>query len=946
MKNLTITALFMLMAVFTLAQTATPPAAGDGTSDDPYQIATLDNLYWLSQNSSEWDKHYIQTANFSANATSTWDLGDHDNNPGTPDIHMGFSPIGDENTPFSGSYNGQRFVISRLFINRYLLKYTGLFGVVASSPGPALWNIKMSSPNIQGGYGVGYDSFVGCIAGAISGSDITHSSVSDAHVEGVNVGAIVGFVSGGANLWICSSYQNHVITQTLYGLGCGLIASTIANNSYLIWCAAIYGQISSPTVRVGGIVSSVADPGSEVWACYVKECEFENGGGIAYTNNGVIEYCYYIPMGSKSTKSVCGTICDGDGSATGLYYNSDLLPGITDPYATGKTSAELKLESTYVGWDFIDTWAIDPDINDGYPYLQDNPPPDPPVVSINSVTASPGTANVEINISSFGGSTPSAYGVCYNTTGNPNTGDTKVEHGTPTSTGNYTISLTGLSASTEYFIKAYAINDDGPGYSAEQSFTTGTSIIWDGSESTAWNTAGNWDLNQMPTTIDDATIPTSGNNPEIASGIGANCVNLTVEADATLTIKDGGSLITNGTIINSGTINIEKNIGDGEWHLISIPTTGITANTFLGDYLQEWDETMHVWTDISEPETELYPKQGYGLWATPGKATSYTFTGTPLTSQQTQAITFTEYSAEPEAYEGSNLLGNPYPSYIDWDLVTGYGAKYTWNGTSYDAYTAVSGFGTGSRYLSPMEGFFIVTNSAGTFQLSNSQRTNDNSVKSAKGFEKGIVLAANSGELENSLQIVFDETASENFELAKDAWKFLSGTPGLSEIYSIGADGNYTVDVRPECETIQLGFTNDEAGAYSIEINEIADIPEAYLEDTKTGTFHNLINGRYEFAWDTSDDEKRFKLHFNSVGIEESTISESNIRIYADGQQIFIKGAESGEVMVSDVMGRIVLQQNISASELCTIPVNLQTGIYIVSVKSGNEVKTEKVFIK
>lgn len=28
-----------------------------------FLIATWENLYWLSQNSDEWDKHYIQTAN-------------------------------------------------------------------------------------------------------------------------------------------------------------------------------------------------------------------------------------------------------------------------------------------------------------------------------------------------------------------------------------------------------------------------------------------------------------------------------------------------------------------------------------------------------------------------------------------------------------------------------------------------------------------------------------------------------------------------------------------------------------------------------------------------------------------------------------------------------------------------------------------------------------------
>ncbi len=57
--------LFLLLQILVLnafmlnAQTATPPATGNGTSGNPYQIATLDNLYWLSQSDTAWDKHFI-----------------------------------------------------------------------------------------------------------------------------------------------------------------------------------------------------------------------------------------------------------------------------------------------------------------------------------------------------------------------------------------------------------------------------------------------------------------------------------------------------------------------------------------------------------------------------------------------------------------------------------------------------------------------------------------------------------------------------------------------------------------------------------------------------------------------------------------------------------------------------------------------------------------------
>ena len=52
------------------------------------------------------------------------------------------------------------------------------------------------------------------------------------------------------------------------------------------------------------------------------------------------------------------------------------------------------------------------------------------------------------------------------------------------------------------------------------------------------------------------------------------------------------------------------------------------------------------------------------------------------------------------------------------------------------------------------------------------------------------------------------------------------------------------------------------------------------------------------------------------------------------------------------MMGRTVLQQTISGSELTAIPVNLKTGVYVVMVYSDSGAcstalyKTEKVFIK
>ncbi|SVC66287.1 uncharacterized protein METZ01_LOCUS319141, partial [marine metagenome] len=108
--------LLIFFPIALIAQTATPPSSGDGSSDDPYQIDTLNNLYWITQNSGEWSAHYIQTSDIDASSSSNWDS------------NAGFTPIGNSSTRFTGSYDGDGHIIDSLFINRSTNSRIGLFG--------------------------------------------------------------------------------------------------------------------------------------------------------------------------------------------------------------------------------------------------------------------------------------------------------------------------------------------------------------------------------------------------------------------------------------------------------------------------------------------------------------------------------------------------------------------------------------------------------------------------------------------------------------------------------------------------------------------------------------------------------------------------------------------------------------------------------------------------
>lgn len=93
--------------------------------------------------------------------------------------------------------------------------------------------------------------------------------------------------------------------------------------------------------------------------------------------------------------------------------------------------------------------------------------------SMSSIAATTATGNG--NVTALGSEAPTQHGHCWNTTGTPTTSDNKTENGAKAATGAFTSSLTSLSSSTKYYVKAYATNGAGTSYGSEIIFTAGES---------------------------------------------------------------------------------------------------------------------------------------------------------------------------------------------------------------------------------------------------------------------------------------------------------------------------------------------------------------------------------------------------------------------------------------------------------------------------------------
>ena len=88
--------------------------------------------------------------------------------------------------------------------------------------------------------------------------------------------------------------------------------------------------------------------------------------------------------------------------------------------------------------------------------------------SITNITQT--TATSGGNITADGGATVTARGVCWGTSTNPTTANSKTSDGN--GTGSFTSNLTGLAANTKYYVRAYATNNQGTAYGNEVTFTS------------------------------------------------------------------------------------------------------------------------------------------------------------------------------------------------------------------------------------------------------------------------------------------------------------------------------------------------------------------------------------------------------------------------------------------------------------------------------------------
>jgi hypothetical protein len=467
--------------------------------------------------------------------------------------------------------------------------------------------------------------------------------------------------------------------------------------------------------------------------------------------------------------------------------------------------------------------------------------------------------------------------------------------------------------------------------------------IWSGEASNAWNNTGNWLGGFIPGGGDDVVIPIGlSNYPTLAAA--GQCNNITLLSNALLT----ATLLDNGFLTINGTTYVERFFtgNDLGWHLVSSPLSDATAGVFSGMFMQSFNEPDYVWSDIIDPNASLDVMDGYALYSTLGATNTATFTGILNTGPQSEALV-----TGPDSYNW-NLVGNPYASSIDWEAVT---IPAGMSNEMHYLNAATGGFlsyvqgtgGSGSRYIPPMQGFFVSTASATTLAFTDAVRTHTGSGIFYKSYNPNLIVLQAEGEnFSDEAWIHFNENAGVEHDGTYDAYKRISLiNPELPQLFSITPSGDYlSVNGLPNTDLISIGFTAANSGEFTIKALETGNFAELVLEDLFTFEQTDLLSQSYTFGHNEGDQVYRFQLHMLLTGIDQNI--EDGTRIYTGGKSIhvFIPDSRDARIAIYNIMGQQLMQSVLRNGLNSFNPYS--TGAYVVKIAGDSQLTTKKVIVK
>ncbi len=319
-------------------------SGGTGEPNDPYRIATANDLNDIGNHIEDLNKHFVMVNDIN--------LADYSG--------AQFNIIGNDGNAFTGVFDGNANSISNFSYEISSGSNIALFRSI-DDPNAVIRNLTLVDPNVNGGTGDRVAALVGELAnGTISGCSVQGGSVSGRHC----VGGLIGDAAGSSPLYIINCSADVNVTTTGFFAG-GLVGYW--SNGIISGCFGT-GDIKG-SFCVGGLVGSNRDgliissyATGSVWCdenlagglsgrssvSYIVSCYatgtasgssgcFYIGGLVGHIDQGSVAECY-------ATGDVGGIGLNDVGGLAGYHKGSSPFDeGVMNCYATGSVRGDSRI---------------------------------------------------------------------------------------------------------------------------------------------------------------------------------------------------------------------------------------------------------------------------------------------------------------------------------------------------------------------------------------------------------------------------------------------------------------------------------------------------------------------------------------------------------------------------------------------------------------------------
>lgn len=469
-------------------------------------------------------------------------------------------------------------------------------------------------------------------------------------------------------------------------------------------------------------------------------------------------------------------------------------------------------------------------------------------------------------------------------------------------------------------------------------------------------------------------------------------VNVSLEAGAKVTLNDTKALTaTNltikstanntGTFVNknatggvtiSGTKSIQQYLASARNWYMSSPVSD--AKVLAGyTYYQYNEPDGSLGTNWTSPTLASDLTIGRGYIIKPTGEDTYNFSTTAGTLNDGN-YPVTLYRTDGVTKAGFNLLGNPYPSYLNVDdLVNADVESSYWvrtrnqaeTGWAYDTYNIPSALSTGnsgkavSKFISPMQAFWLRVKSSVTpasLTFTNAMRDHKDDVNNnfrAPAVKKQSVLRllVSNGTNSDEALVYFNENASNALD-AYDSPKMTNGLTSASpDLYTmIGTEQLAINGMNTLTQEIPLYFNANTSSTnqFSLSATEVSNFDLEtliYIKNIKTGD-QQLISDGSIYNFDAST-KPNLSIIFKAPSIISGLDNNDNASFYVfannKGQITVTSPAENENNLVSvyNAAGQCVLTQSLRNTRT-VLNNTFVSGVYVVKV---NDI-SRKIIVK